>query len=224
MLTAAVVSMGLLAGCSSTTHPATPPAASSAASTTPASAAAPRSDSECGLPDVQLAGTVTTTPAAAWELLGSVMVPTSPQAGPGKVDADGVRHCYARTPTGAVFAAVGFTGAAMTLAVERSAVAKLTVPPAARQKALATLDAGTDDGKSPYRAAFAGFRLMSYDGSTAAVDVAFTLPALGRSGAQMVNLVWQDGDWRVRLDADGHMPTSTLLVSTSTYVPFGSGS
>jgi hypothetical protein len=224
MLTAAVVSMGLLAGCSSSTPPPATPGASSTSSTTPAAAAGPHSDSECGLPDVQLSGTVTAAPAAAWELLGSVMVPTSPQAGPGKVDGDGVRHCYARTPTGAVFAAVGFVGAAMTLSVERSAVAKLTVPSAARDAALAGLDAGSDDGKSPYRAVFAGFRLMSYDGSTASVDVAFTLPAMGRSGAQMVNLVWQDGDWRVKLDAGGHMPTPTLLVSTSTYVPFGAGS
>ena len=78
---------------------AAPPSAF-AASPTPA-----QDTSVCGLPDVALSGSLEKAPSAKWSLVGTIAAPTVDGQGPGRVDADGFRSCFAHTPSGAVVAA-----------------------------------------------------------------------------------------------------------------------
>ena len=52
---------------------------------------------QCPAGPVEMAGTVTVAPEATWSLVGKVVAPTVPEAGPATIDPDGYRHCYART-------------------------------------------------------------------------------------------------------------------------------
>lgn len=195
--------------------PVAPQASSSPSSSTPPETASTESASMCGLTDVQETGTVNLAPAAEWALVGTTAAPAIKGQGPGKVETDGFRSCYARTPTGALLAASNLTAMGSTPDLGKRATKDLTVPGPGRDVALA---APSGSSSSSVRIQIAAFRLLRYDGKTADVDMALRT-STGAIGAQVFNLRWHDGDWKVVLADSGDLKTPLAQIpSLSGYV------
>lgn len=213
---------GLLAGgallgspdARSTSVPSAPRAAASRAAV-PAGAA-----STCGLAGYATTGTVTEAPAVPWRTAGVVSVPSDPHgAGPGVTESDGFEHCYAHTPTGALFAATNFAAIACDGQLLKDAVDRLWVPGAGQRATVAQLPrlqaaAGT------VRWQVAGFRVNSYSGDRAVVELALTV-SNGNLVALPYTLEWSGGDWKLIVNDDGSNPIqSTPLLNLGGYTPW----
>ena len=162
-------------------------------------ATAPAPEGSCPEGPVEMSGTVTTGPDANWVLVGKMAAPTVEDAGPAVEDEDGYRHCYARTPLGALVAAANLAA----MGSEPSLAGRLTsdalVPGALRDRLLASPQpSSSSSGSGQLR----GFRMVSYDGTKAVVELGMQT-ANGRYGSVMVELVWYDGDWRYGVRGEG---------------------
>jgi hypothetical protein len=181
------------------------PASSSAptASTaSPTSTATTADRSVCGLPGAVMTGTLSTAPSAKWSYQGTTAYPTSDTFGPGKTDANGIRYCFQRSPGGALFAAAN----ALVPPAEPSALAtwidRFVASGPYREAIIASAGApGTES--SGVRLRIAGFRVLSYDGKSARVDVAVEGSSKGTAfvGSYVYELVWQEGDWKFSAQA-----------------------
>lgn len=173
----------------------------------------------CGLPGFQKSGTLTQAPNSKWELVGTVAAPTDPKgSGPGNVESSGFRSCYAHTPTGAVYAAANIIAMGSDSTLRHEVSDKLVVPGPGRDAALAAGSSSTSDTTVRYQ--IAGFRLLSYDGAQAKVDIAVN-SATGQLVSFVENLKWSDGDWKVALDNSGNMPIPpSPLQSLGGYIPW----
>lgn len=198
----------------------TPPAVSAPSPSVTASATATSTPSEasvCGLTAVEMTGTVAAPPAATWTLVGTTAAPAIKDQGPGKIEDDGYRSCYARTPTGALLSAsnlLAMGGEASLLG--RKMTENSTVPGPGRDAALARPLASPDT--SGVRIQIAGFRVLKYDGQSADVDIALRT-SKGAIAAQVFSLKWVDGDWKVVLAPTGDLPTPmSQLPSLAGYI------
>lgn len=174
--------------------------------------------SVCGLPGFEESGTLTQAPKSKWELVGTVAAPTDPKgAGPGNAESSGFRSCYAHTPTGALYSAANILAMGSDSSLRHEVSDKLVVPGPGRDAALASEGSSSE---TTVRYQIAGFRLLSYDGSQAKVDI-----AVNASTGQLVSFVeslqWSDGDWKVTLDKNGNMPIPpSPLQSLGGYIPW----
>ncbi|MEU6201518.1 hypothetical protein [Streptomyces sp. NPDC047061] len=142
-----------------------------------------------------------------WTLYHSVALPSSGAAGPAVVDSD-VARCYARTPVGALLAAsqigVRYLAADDWLTVTRTQ----TVGPgrdtyiAARTEAERTASPDQEDSA---HGQIAGFRFVTYGGTTAVIQSVWRFPD-GRLQAALTTVLWRDGDWRLEYPADPPSP------------------
>lgn len=213
-----------------TREPAAPPTAArptpTAAVTPSAQPSAPASHeagSVCGLGPAESSGTLTRAPAGTdWTLVGSVAAPSVPGAGPGDVGDDGLRTCYAPTPTGAVVAAANVVAMGSVPGLLRPLTEKMTAAGEGRQAALERLDAEPSGPGVPARYQIRGFRLLDYTGGRAAVDVAVAVDD-GVLGSVPLRLAWQDGDWKVVLTDDGRLGTAPAPVPDLTGYTLWSG-
>lgn len=186
---------------------------------TPSSPVASGADkSVCGLPGFETQSSLTDAPKTKWELVGTVAAPTNPKgAGPGKIENDGFRTCFAHTAEGALYAAINYVALGSD---SRNAdhMAKLFVPGPGVDLAL---KAGTVS-PSKARLQVAGFKVNSYSATDATVDVVW---AVTSSGNQLVSfptvLRWEEGDWKIVLKDDGQPPfTPSPLQSLGGYIPW----
>ncbi len=182
---------------------ASPPAASgrpTAAPSTPSPSTGAAEASVCGLSGTVTTGTLSKAPAATWAYEGTTAYPTSDTYGPGKTDANGVRYCFQHTPAGAVFAAANALAQGSDPTVSADWVKYALGEGPFRAQLLA--EAWTSSSSGGSRMGIAGFRLLSYDGKTAEVDLAVRGAAstgtVTVSGVYM--LVWQGGDWKISAD------------------------
>lgn len=181
------------------------------------------SDSVCGLTDVVLTGTVDQPPAAELTLLGTIAVPAAKGIGPGVVEDDGFRHCYAHTPQGALFMSANVAGMGGTRTLDRRVFDALTAAGPGRDAALRDVadDSGSSTDAPGIRMQIAGFRILSYAGNRATVDLAFRV-STGATMVQAFELVWEHGDWKIRLTDDGDLPSEMAQVPDLTgYIPWG---
>jgi hypothetical protein len=213
-----------VAGSERTPHVAPTPAAS--ASSTPSTASSPASDARasiCGLrgptgsePSVQVP-----PPPAAWEYEGTTAYPTSPEFGPGEKADAGYRFCFQRSVPGAVFAAANAL-APPTDAVAGQAWIEYFVSTGTNHDRLLN-DMQNDQASDPtgVRIKVIGFKVLSYDGSTARVDIAVEASGSGQTvtGSYVYELTWQDGDWKLNSDAPTPFNFSTVP-SAAGYVPW----
>lgn len=193
------------------------------ASSTPSAVAPARAadPSICGLKDVQLAGTVATAPATTWALVGTVAAPSVEGAGPGISEPSGFRSCYSHTPTGALLAASNYIAVTSHAGSRRAALERLLVPGPGRDRALASSD--PKGAESSARVQVAGFRTVTYAGGLATVDVAFRLVNGDASSyvSQIVDLMWMDGDWKIRTSDDANFLTPARPIpDLGGYVPW----
>lgn len=172
---------------------------------------APQDDgSVCGLAGEELEGTLPTAPEAQWQFQGTTAYPTSSTFGPGETSPDGVRSCFQRSPEGAVFAAANAVAQGAEPGTVQSWLDYFVASGPSRD---AVVNAGGATDTSGARAAIQGFRLLSYDGNSATVDVAVR----GSTDGQVVNLsmvydlVWEDGDWKLAVtDPSAPIDVATL--------------
>ena len=195
----------------SPTTPPPPPVSSGAPTSTP-----PSDGSVCGLEAVEMTGTVSTAPSATWALVGTIAAPTIEGQGPGKIDDDGFRSCFARTPTGAVLAAANYSAVGSHGPLRKRFNEQATAPGPGRDALLQKPVTGAGDGGT--RVQIAGFRVLHYDGKTADVDIALRT-STGALAAMVFNLEWAEGDWKLRLADDGtELSPVSQIPSLSGYI------
>lgn len=176
-------------------------------------------DSMCGLQAVEVdAEPLDEAPDTDWELLGQVFVPTSDEHGPGD-DLEGTPICFARTPEGVLMAAA--TVLPMVGHPDHAANTIEHYPDndAGREAGMADLEE-RGAGADPNRWQVVGFEYLAFDGSSATVDLLIENQS-GQRGALMTEMVWLDGDWRLRVNEDGSWLHDAVNVSsTAGYVPW----
>lgn len=205
---------------------APPPTAepSAAPSATTEAPAQDDDESVCGLDEVELEGRITSAPQANWQHDGPMAHPSADEHGPGEVNPAGVRYCFSHTPEGAVFAAA--SAAAHNADPD-------TITPwwewalAEGDQRDALVEKGRfDEHVGGVRLEIGGFRLLTYSGDSATVDVAYTGSVQGEAatGSLILHLVWQDGDWK--LDTSGTRPPLdlTAVPNTAGYIEWGAES
>ena len=173
--------------------PPSPPATPDAGAITGQSPAA--AASSCGLADGDQAVPTKAPAADGWEVSRRVVVPRSSTYGPARTDPDGFRHCFAHSPTGALYAAYNAVAA---VADERQAiptVRKLMLPGADTDALIREL--GHDDTAGGSAATqLAGYRLIDAGPDRATVMLAIPVESAYMSAT--LTLVWRDGDWRLQ--------------------------
>ena len=203
--------------------PGPQPTTSTPSPTATISASTPTTDSACGLPAGDQAVPVTAPPKTKWELVGTMAAPTAPDThGPGRVG-NGLRTCFAKTPTGALYAAANFVASASAPELRERAMDELTAVGAGRDRALEEArEPQTDSGS---RVQLEGFTFLHYTGEAATVDLAFRASRTdGTSGlAHMpISLVWESGDWKASLPASGEVfPGVGPVPDLTGYTPWG---
>ncbi|MCU1568918.1 MAG: hypothetical protein JWQ56_3855 [Pseudarthrobacter sp.] len=175
-----------------------PAASPDSTATASPSASAAAGASVCGLP-ASSETALGAAPETKWELVGTMAAPTDPKIGPGMTDDQGIRSCFAHTPTGALYAAVNLWALGSDPSKERAIAEHLAVKGPGR-------DAGM---KAPRTAApasavkiqIAGFN-VSYTANQAVVELAFKANN-GALASVRTTLLWQDGDWKGVVADDG---------------------
>jgi len=130
----------------------------------------------------------------SWEVSRRVVVPRSRTFGPARTDPDGFRHCFAHSPTGAVFAAYNVVAAFADQDQAIATIRKLMVPGPDTDALLRAQREAEPSDSAPTQVA--GFRVVD-----AAQDRATIMLALPVESAYMsitVTVSWYDGDWRVQ--------------------------
>ncbi|MBT2550916.1 hypothetical protein [Arthrobacter sp. ISL-65] len=169
---------------------------SATASTQPSAAAAA---SVCGLPSGNQAKPATAPTDTKWELVGKVAAPTSPtEFGPGKTEANGLRSCFAHSPTGALYAAANMT--ALSAAGKADLVYEQLALPSPERDAV--LKSSPTAAPNSVTAQLAGFTFRSYEADRAVIDLAFK-GANGTFVSIPVPLQWYGGDWKFVVPATG---------------------
>lgn len=197
-----------------------PPAGVDAAPSTPGGPVEAPRDAACpdGL-DAEEQALPQAPPVAEWRPVGRVDAPFAVEHGPVFNDA-GVFRCFARTPTGALFAAANFLAAVTDAGRLERAVTDLTAPGPGQDRLaeLAATDPVAITGSgSPYEVA--GFTFLSATLETVAVSVVVRVEG-GGMAAVPVTLVWDD-DWRIQLPDDGDLTRLASPVQTLTgFVPW----
>lgn len=214
-LCAVIILISNLTGGRNQADPTTAPTASTLAPTTPTAVSDP-DPSTCGFKGYEVRGTVSAAPTTKWELVGTVAAPTDPvSVGPGVTDASGFRSCFAHTPTGALYAAVNVMALASDRSLTKELANKLVVRGTGQQALLKQADAAAASGT---RYQVAGFKIDSYTGATATVDLAVNF-STGQMLSFPIQLQWLEGDWKVKTTDDGGFTlTPAQLQSLGGYV------
>ncbi len=168
---------------------AAPPAAGGT-SATPTSGTTTGGPGRCGVPDGDQGVPIAPPAGAEWVVYRRMVVPGSDAAGPAKVDPDGFRHCWAHSPTGAVFASYNAIAALVESGKLPATVRKLMVPGPDRERLLRE-----PSGESADPGQLVGFRII--DASRDRLSVALALRVPNALASVTLALVWYDGDWRV---------------------------
>lgn len=188
-----------------------------AASSAPAGKPADNGNA-CGLTDTNQTVPTSTPPNITWQLVKGDAVPTSPIAGPGKVEGP-VARCYAHTPLGALLA-VSQIGDRLGVASNKEAAEILkaqAVPGPGVDRNLkllegAELGTGTADGQT------AGFQFASYTPDTAVINMVSRMNN-GTFNTATFTMKWLDGDWKIQLQNSGANSSNVSQVtSTAGYV------
>lgn len=202
VIVALVVVAGVILGIVNATqddpesNAATPSPSTTSTRPTPTQTEAADKGSICDLPGESLSGTVSVPPETVWEYQDTIAFPTSAEFGPSETSTDSVRYCFQRSPEGALFAAAN----ALVQGSGPSSAAWIEYFLANDALNRQDLVEEVGQGAAPdTRLNLEGFKVLSYDGSAARVDIAARGTGSGQSVYVSVvyHLVWQDGDWKL---------------------------
>lgn len=222
VLVIALVILGVVLALSGRDEPggtsSTPTTTSSATVSAPVNAGA---ESVCGLPGYADSGTLASAPEAEWLFQGTTAYPTSSEYGPGATSPEGVRYCFQRTPTGALFAAANAVVQGSDPSTARAWLEYFLAAGPMREELLA--DSTETSSSSSTRLEIAGFRVMSYDGDSARIDVGARVAGSGNTayGSIIYELIWEDGDWKLNV-TDPESPLNMAQVpDLAGYIDWG---
>lgn len=167
-------------------------------------APAPAASGDC--PDLSGADgdtAITTGPTVQWSPVGEVAAAFSEENGP--TNRDGIKSCYAHTPTGALLAAYNFLADFRTWSLDPVVVAEERVSPESPSRAffLETAAEGKADrasgetSRSPIT--LVGYRFLNVSKDEYTISLVFQTP--GTSSALYVRdevvVEWSQGDWLI---------------------------
>ncbi|GAA1590803.1 MULTISPECIES: hypothetical protein [Kribbella] len=166
--------------------------------------------------------------AVTWQFEGAMLIPLQVAGGPAATKANGVRYCFAHSPTGAVLAAMVLLGQVQNRSVALDVLRERVVPGPGQQRAIAEAKAEMATPSDGTNVQFVGFKVIYYapDGSQAIIQIASQLGDQG-VGALPVTMQWSKGDWRAVLQPDGSFNGSVepdILSSLNGYVRFSGSS
>ena len=162
---------------------------------------------------------------ATWELVSGRAVPSSPTAGPTKINGP-VHAGFAHTQDGAVLAALNiYARYTLTPGNGWLDVARAQVEPGKgrevyieARKTLATVEAPAGGWGQT-----AGFRVVSYSKDKAVVEEAMRFSS-GSMQVQTLTVIWRTGDWRLVLLPDGNAsPPVIPLAGLDGFTPLTGG-
>ncbi len=206
-----------------TTSPSASASAESSVSSEPGESSEPASNGEasvCGLKGevLEKARLPQRPKAENWDYVGGIAYPVSKEYGPGATAPEGYQYCFQRSPEGALFAASYMVAASAGAPSEwhEYAVSK----DAPNRSELIKPD---ERPENSYRAGLGGFRLQSYDGKSATIELALWAKTGGATayGSAVYHLVWEDGDWKFRPKNAKDPLESVQLPDIADYVPWG---
>lgn len=204
---------------------AAPPAQTQAATPTPSASLASSDESVCGL-DATGGTTLTSAPGdVEWEFIGGIAAPKSAEHGPGVVDEQtGIRSCYSHTPEGALLAAAGQAASSGDPELYLETVRALSVDGPGKDLTIERAQRSISEGGANPPIEIAGFRLLSYTGDEATVEIV----ASADSGAELVYFTssavmqWTNGDWYTKYKDDGSSgPVDGEVSDLSGYITWG---
>ncbi|WP_406054504.1 hypothetical protein [Kribbella sp. NBC_00889] len=191
-----------------TPPPTAQPTGSTSASQPTEQPSATAGPQKCDLPAGRQTIPATPIHGATWDLVNRVAVPGANNLGPQRTDPDGVRRCFAHSPTGAVYAMYNYFAAMsppgddsgeITFGVLRRI---MTAGPN-RARYFDYLRNAPDPGSSEGGVQLVGFKVLDATADRATMLIA------GQAGAGYVSttwtLVWQDDDWKVLAPQPGEM-------------------
>lgn len=166
--------------------------------------------------------------AVTWQFDGAMLIPLQVAGGPAATRPNGVKYCFAHSPTGAVLAAMVLLGQVQNRSIALDVLKERVVPGPGQVKAIAQakLDMATPPDSTSVQ--FVGFKVVSYprDGSQAIIQIASQVADQG-VGALLVTMQWYKGDWRAALQDDGSFNGTVepdILSSLNGYVRFSGSS
>jgi len=226
---AVVVVLGIVLAVANSrdSDPSPPPAAGPASTSATAATSAPATEGEgegeasvCGLKGEVLAGTVTTAPEATWEYQGTIGYPTSNTYGPGERTPENVRYCFQHSPTGALFMAANAAAQGSDPATSAQWASRALADGRYHDELLGRLGGGSSSEGT--RLTIAGFRILSYDGTTARVDLGTEVSSGGQNitMSAVYELVWQSGDWKISSDVQTPLDAAEVP-DLAGYIPWG---
>lgn len=157
-----------------------------------------------------------------WQFEDDMLFPLQQEAGPAVMDRNGVRSCFAHSPTGAVFATFTLLAQIKNPALTTDVLATRIAPGPGRDKAVADNRATPTPRSEAKSGQFAGFKIIDYEPTRAIVSIAVRFDER-TTAALPVTMVWDGRDWKGKLQADGSFNGSTepdLLGSLESYVGF----
>ncbi len=169
------------------------------------------SDSVCDLPASD-ATTLDTPPKnTEWEFVGAMQAPSIPDVGPGIIEENGFRRCYAHSPEGALVAAANVLAMGTDPNLVYDLNDKLVAKGPGRDAVLEKLETNPPTSEDGVRLSIVGFQLMGYGPNHARIDLAVE-GSNGTLASVTTDLAWEDGDWKVELDPTGQpiIPTAPL--------------
>ncbi|MGH3260495.1 MAG: hypothetical protein ACRDNS_00725 [Trebonia sp.] len=154
-----------------------------------------------------------------WSLFNGLALPSSPTAGPSRIDGP-VYAGYAHTPDGALFAAaqIGVRYLATPGDGWRQVLAQQVVPgPGVATYTKNREQAGLGDAPTidtTGTGQFVGFRFLTYTPQVAVLQLVVRFPQNGRYQASTTTLQWVAGDWKLQLLPDGSSASTTQQIAT----------
>lgn len=198
---------------------------SASPTTAAAPSQAPVAAEACELPAGDQTVPVVPPADTQWELVGRVVAPTAPEVY-GPAVPDPVRSCFARNPTGALYAAVNALATTTLPDAPRLLAEDLGAEGPGRDAALSQLPADgsvvpADDTAAQVQ--LAGFQFLSYTEDETVIDLAIRGVSNNQTGFvhSVFTLRWEEGDWRVVHTPEG-APFAGVqtLPSLAGYVPW----
>ena len=185
-----------------TEEPSVPPATPTEESTTTPGTPPPiNGKGGCKNAHPDLETPLVAPPAVTWQFDADMLIPLQEAAGPAAMYPDGVRYCFAHSPTGAVLAALVLLGQIRNPDLTGPVLTTRVVPGSGQTRALAEArDNTTPEARGQVQ--FAGFKVTYYQSNVAIIQVAAELNNQDVASLP-VTMVWSRGDWKAQLRPDG---------------------
>jgi hypothetical protein len=218
-LIAAVIVIFLIPKGDGNAQPGPAPSGSNASAATTADSAG---KSICGLRSASETA-LGSAPKSNWELVGRMATPTDPDThGPGVIDGDGFRSCFAQSPTGALYAAVNMVAlsSAESQVLNTKVTDRLLVPGPGRDIAMKDSATSSPSTGTDTTVQIRGFLVKAYTPTEADVDLAFETRN-GILAHTVLPLRWMDGDWKAKVSDEGNLINEiTQLSDLSSFIPW----